>query len=207
MSRLPASPLRDVDREPDLPIESVERRLRIRDHRLHLHDEQRPGARVKREDVDRAAFTPDRERHLDLHDPTETSKTANDQLDDTGMTLVHQAVELFAAPAQPDVEIGAECGGGSNQSADRDAVDPAAIDQGDLGSRETRILRDIHLTTLEANSQGLELSAESESIHPVMVTCGSSLALIWRLNSRISRQLRSTASQSVRINPPTTWAG
>lgn len=201
MSRLPALPLRDFGREPNLPIEPVERRLRIRDHRLHLHHEQRPAARVKREDVDRAAFAPDRERHLDLHDPTETSKAADDQLDDTRMALVHQAVELFASPAHPDVEIGPECGGGSNQGANRDAVDPPAIDQGDLGSREACILRHICLTTLEADPQRTELAAKSESIHSAMVTSGSSLALIWRLTAHVSHQIRSSASQGVGIHP------
>jgi hypothetical protein len=51
----PALPC-DVQRETALPIDPAEHRLQIRDHRLDLDDQQRAGAGMERQDVDRAAL-------------------------------------------------------------------------------------------------------------------------------------------------------
>ncbi len=206
MSRLPAFPLRDFDRKPDLSIEPMERRLRIRDDRLHFDHQQRARARVKREDIDRATFSPDRERDFDLDRPSEASKTTDDQLHDRGVALVHEPVQLLSAPPQPDVEICSECCGSSDHGAHRDAIDPAAIDQRDLGSREARVNRDVGLATLEANPEGSELTAESKSIHSRMVTDVHSLAHMGGVARAASNGIRSFASQGVRIHEPTTRA-
>ncbi len=60
----------DLSSQSSLAVEAMDRRLRVGDDGLDLDDEQRfAGSRDERQDVDRAALAPDRERDLDLDDP------------------------------------------------------------------------------------------------------------------------------------------
>ena len=54
----------DVGRQPRLAIERPQHRLEVRHDGLDLDDEERSGRWVEGEDVDRAAFAADVERHL-----------------------------------------------------------------------------------------------------------------------------------------------
>jgi hypothetical protein len=59
----------DPWRETSLPVETVERRLAVRDDGLDFDDQHDPRLPMEREHVDRASLAVDRERDLDSDVP------------------------------------------------------------------------------------------------------------------------------------------
>ena len=95
----------DVACESSLPIKPMKRRLRVGDDGFDLDDQQGAMRRVKREDVDRTALTPNRERDLDVRDPAAPSQSREEGVDQAGMSLVDEAVQLFATPPKANVSV------------------------------------------------------------------------------------------------------
>jgi len=124
---------------------------------------------MERQDVDRAALAPDRERDLDLDDPAPPNEQCHDRVDQRRVGFVDQPIELFAAPPQLEVHVGAERPGRTNQRSDRHAADLASIDGCDQRAREARVAGDIHLASLVAHAERPELTTEPEPIHPDIV--------------------------------------
>ena len=60
--------------------------------------------------------------------PAGPSKPSDEGFDEDCVRFVDEAVEVLAAPAQPDVHIRAECRRDTVQRPDRDPVELAAID-------------------------------------------------------------------------------
>ena len=98
---------------------------------------------MEREDVDRPALAPDRERDLDLDDPTEPLEESHQGVDERGMRLVHKAVESLASPSKVEVDVRTERGRRPYERAYRDAVELAAIAA--IRERERRARADTSL--------------------------------------------------------------
>lgn len=141
----PATICSHCGREPSLPIQAVQRRLRVRDDRLHLDDEDAFRHGVKREDVDRAALAPDREGRLDLDGPSMRCQPAHHGLDEPRVVLVEEPVELLASKPETEIDVGTEGRCSSNDRTDRHPRELPTIDRGDQRSRQAGPDRDVSL--------------------------------------------------------------
>ena len=106
----------DVACESSLPIKPMKRRR-------------------KREDVDRTALTPNRERDLDVRDPAAPSQSREEGVDQAGMSLVDEAVQLFATPPKANVHVGTKRSGCPHERSDTDPVELASVDRRDQRPR------------------------------------------------------------------------
>ena len=163
--RPPFAPTRDLARQPRLPVERDEGSLDVRDHRLHLDDEQRRRRRVEREDVNRAAFASDRERDFGRDLPAEGCEPPHDRLHERGVRLVQQSVERLAVPEQPAVEPCAECIGERAEHPDRQPICPASFDAGDGRSGDARVPREVDLSPPASPPQRPNRESEPNRIH------------------------------------------
>ena len=110
-----------------LPVEAVQGRLRVGNHRLHFDDEDDPGCPVEGEDVDRAALAPDRERHFDSDVPTGRPEQEHESVHQPRMGLVQKPIQALAPPTEPNVDRGSNSRGDAPQGTDSDPVDLAAL--------------------------------------------------------------------------------
>jgi len=163
--RPPSAPARDLARQPRLPVERDEGSLDVRDHRLHLDDEQRRRRRVEREDVNRAAFASDRERDLGRDLPAEGCEPPHDRLHERGVRLVQQSVERLAVPEQPAVEPCAECIDERAEHPDRQPICPASFDAGDGRPGDARVPREVDLSPPASPPQCPNRESEPNCIH------------------------------------------
>lgn len=65
----PPALTRNVPREPTIPIDLPNEAADVADRALHLDDQECPPPGMPRYEIERAALTEDRERHLGLDDP------------------------------------------------------------------------------------------------------------------------------------------
>lgn len=134
----------DIAGESSLPIKPVKRRLRVGHDGFHLDDQQCAMRGVKREDIHRSAFAPHRERDLDVPDPAVSSQPREEGIDQPGVGLVHESIELFATPPKSNIHVGTKRGGRPYKRSNADAVELAAIDDAikDRESPESRATSD-----------------------------------------------------------------
>jgi hypothetical protein len=163
--RPPSAPARDLTRQPSLPVEHDERSLDIRDHRLHLDDEQRRRRWVEREHVDRTAFASDRERDFGRDLPAEGCERPHDRLHQRGVRLVQQSVERLAVPEQPAVEPCAERIGERAEHPDGQPIRPASFDAGDCRPGDARVPREVDLSPPASPPQRPNRESEPNRIH------------------------------------------
>ena len=102
----PAEPLEaDAAGQPHLGIVSAERLLDRGQLGLELDDQQRPRARVPREQIDRAALAIHREGHLGRDLPARRLQHSSRRFSEACMPGVEEAVEVAAAPPHEQDEI------------------------------------------------------------------------------------------------------
>ena len=159
----------NLARETCLAIQPVERRLCVRDDGLHLDDEERAERGMEGEHIDGPALAPDRKRDLDVDDPAEPRETGDHRINQCGVRLVQESIQLLAAPAQSQVDVGAQGLSRSDEGPDSDTLELPAVDGRNQRSRQTRITRDVRLTTLKSNPERAELPTEPKAIHPAIV--------------------------------------
>ena len=169
MTHVPPAAPDHVARESGFAIQTVKGRLRVRDDRLDLDDEQGAEQWMEGEDVDRPALAPDRERDLDLNNPTKAPKESHEGIDQGRMRLVHQSVEALASPSKVEVDVRAKSSRRLDERAHRDTIELAPIDRSDQGTREAGTDGHVPLAALESDPQRAELASESEGIHPPIV--------------------------------------
>lgn len=135
---------------------------------LDLDHQQRPAGSMPGEDVDRSSLPAHRKCHLRRRFPTEVGQQARHPTDDRGVALVHQSIDLAAAPSNHDNDLGVE----------RPAVPPELLDVAHapaLGARDV-VLRQagrqcyVDLPPAEAMSQCAQNSTDPLVIHARMVT-------------------------------------
>jgi hypothetical protein len=194
---LPASLLGQLRRQAGLAVEPVEHRLRVRNNGLDLDHEQARRGRVPRQNVDRAALAQDRERHLDRDIPASFAEQYHRRVDESGVRLIEQPIEAFAAPAQLQIEARTQCTCDSAQDPERNDRNLAALDLRNHPSRYVGQTSEILLSEAASNAKRPKTSAEND-IHRARVCSGS-------LNRRFTRPslrlLRRTAARAA-YDPP-----
>ena len=93
------------------------------------------------------------------------------------MGLVQEPIKRLAAPAEADVEVGAQCPCNTKQRADRHAIDEPALDLGHLGPGNTRACRDVHLAPTEPDPERTKSPTETARIHRSIVATSAYLAI------------------------------
>jgi len=134
----PLSLCRDERGEARLPVECREHRLDIRDDRLHLDHEERPGWRMPGQNVDRAALAVAGERHLDRRVPPPCTEHLDSPLDERGMRRVEESVERLSPPREDDVHLHPERTGEAHEGIDPQAAGLAKLDPRDGLPRDAR---------------------------------------------------------------------
>ncbi|HEX2754111.1 MAG TPA: hypothetical protein VHM48_01535 [Candidatus Limnocylindrales bacterium] len=82
----------------------MKHRLAVGNDGLDLDDHDPAGLSMPGKDVDRTTFPENRERHLDRHLPAVLLEQFHGSLDETCVRRVEKSIELFATPAQSDVQ-------------------------------------------------------------------------------------------------------
>jgi hypothetical protein len=140
----------------------MERGLRVWHNRFDLDHEKAGSRRVPRQDVDRAALAPDRERNLDRDLPACIAKERNGGIDESGVGLVEEAVEAFAVPSKPHVNLRPKGRGDSAQDANRNLVDQTALYLRDHAAGDIGDLADILLSKALANAKRPKAATEND---------------------------------------------
>ena len=153
-------------------IDRVEHRLEVGDDGLHLHDEQGPGRRVEREDIDRAAFSSNVERRLCGRDPAPTLEPFERELDEPSVPGIDQPIQSLAVPQEPDVNA---CVEGRRDRCKRRKGDPvgaAPFEAPDHGPRYTGRLGEANLAPAASSTKGSKPESESHDVHGNSVGLG-----------------------------------
>jgi hypothetical protein len=85
---------------------------------------------VERQDVDRAPFSPDVERHFDLHEPVQRTECSSDFFNESRVIGVEQPVEPFSVPGQVQLEASRQGGGNRIHGPDGYLFGVAELDAG-----------------------------------------------------------------------------
>lgn len=109
--------------EAPLTIHAGHQRLHVIDPGLHLDDEQRPTARMPRDDVNRAALAVVAEGVLEDHLPAVTSQDGDDIVHEPGMISVAKPIRLSSVPERRERESNLERSGYPPQGTDGQSVD------------------------------------------------------------------------------------
>ena len=163
--RLPPAPARDLARQPRLPVERHEGGLDVRHHRPHFDDEQRRGRPAEREDVNRSAFTPDRERDFRRNLPADGREPSHDRLHQRSVRLVEQPVERLAVPQQSALHSGAERLGDRVEHPHRQPICPAPFDARDGCPGDARLPGEVDLSPPAPSPQRPNRKPEPNHIH------------------------------------------
>lgn len=81
------------------------------------------------------------------------------------MTSVEEAVESFAVPPDPDVEIRTECRADRLDMGETDTAQVAPLDPRTLRGRDARVSAKVRLAPSTADSQGAERSSDANAVH------------------------------------------
>jgi hypothetical protein len=155
----------DLGRESGLAIDSGKRGLRVRHHGLDLGHQNDPSRLMERKDIYRTSFSADRKRHLDVSHPTDQVQTPHEAIDQSCVGLVEETIQTLAVPPEPHVQVGVERLRDTPQLADRNGVDPPALDPGDDRGRDLRLRAKIHLAPAFPEAERAERVTETDGIH------------------------------------------
>ena len=170
-ARNPASFDRDLDREPALPVGRAEEFVHIRDVGFELDDQQRPQARVPREDVDDTAFAVDREGHLRRRDPLrQVAERSGNRFVEARVPGVQQPVEVAGSPSPDDVDPDVERGGDGTEAIKRERAEVPALDPRNRCLADPRPKCEFGLAPSPPNPHESDRAAEPLVAHPPSVT-------------------------------------
>ncbi len=152
--RPPTPTLRDLGREPDLPVKRSEHLRNVDQLSLQLDDQQRCCACVPREPIDHATFAVDGERDLRNERPaTEPVDPLRDSLVERCVPRIDRAIELAATPPDPEIDPGVEGKGDLMDGGHRHALGQPAFDPGDGSCRRPRSHCKLDLRPAISNAQ------------------------------------------------------
>jgi hypothetical protein len=114
-----------------LHVVTAQRFLDGRQLRLELNYEERSRPRVPSEQVDRSAFSEDRECDLRHDDPARVLEIAHHPGAQAGVSLIEQSVEVSSTPADDHNDICIERREESADGAERKPFDSTTLHEGD----------------------------------------------------------------------------
>lgn len=161
---MPAELPSDGKPETHLSVECGEHALDVRDHGLHLDDQDRRRTGMPSEDVDGAAFAGDRERDLGRDLPAPTSQKSHDLFDQSRMVRVEQTIQGFAVPVEPDLETSAKRLGNPVESSDGHSIAAARFRAGHSRRRDVSLCREVDLTPAMATSKGTHRATQTNHV-------------------------------------------
>ncbi len=163
--RFPAELSNDHRREPPVAIDRPDQPLDVDDLRLQLHDQQGLGRRVPREEIDHPAFAPHRERSFRHNDPSRFGEHAHDDLVHRRMAGVQQAIEVRAAPAEEDVDVGPQSRGDGDELLHAHSPEVAALDACNDRPWHARAGGGYPLSQVRPNADRPNASPDARTVH------------------------------------------
>jgi hypothetical protein len=175
--RLPATRPADHVAEACFAIVRGDRRLGIRDDRLDLDDEERLGAGVPPNNIDRATLAEMAEGDLDGRLPAMRVEQADDLVDQPGVRRIEESVEALAMPPNTHVEIGAQRVARRLDMGERHPPDLASLDPRALARRDPGADRHVGLSHPAANPERAKRPADPKGVHPASLPRTAYVAL------------------------------
>ena len=169
---VPATVTANPRRQPELPIERRDHRLRVRNHGFDLDHEQGTSGLQPAEDVDGATLAEVAEGNFDRRLPAALVERAEHLVDKGRVGSIEQAIQRLAMPSNPDVEVSAERRSCRDERLDRDASKLSALDAPVLRPRHPGPRRDVGLAQAAMQAQRSERSTDPERLH------GPSMAVV-----------------------------
>jgi hypothetical protein len=164
--RLPAEVLDDLAREPSLPIQRGQDLADINDRGLELEDKQRAGRRVPRQEIDHAAFSPDRERDFRPNDPLgQPADPPGDTLGKGGVSSVDDSLNACATGSREQLDADFEGVGHLAQDPERHLVEVTLLDPDDRSARYLGGIGKILLAPVSVDASRANGHAEHEVVH------------------------------------------
>jgi hypothetical protein len=125
---------------------------------------------MPRKEVDRPSLAVDGERDFGSHVPADRREDGRDPPDELGMTLVRDAIDVAAAPPDPEVEVDLERTSDGTDCLDLQRFELASFYPGDRLLAHARTDRDIRLTHAEPDAHNSHQRPEPHVVHGRIVT-------------------------------------
>ena len=162
-----------------LPIERREHCLHVRDDRLDLDDQKRPGRLVPGEDVERAALRTHAERDLGNAFPSGLTQKPEEELDELCMAGVEESVGRLAVPIESDAESCLQRLGDSLERVQPKPPRAASFHASDQRLRDPDTLGEIELAPTAPHAQGTQDPADAHAIHSRSIATAAYPAVTW----------------------------
>jgi hypothetical protein len=166
----PADARCDLLRASNLDVEGPKRLTHVDDLGLRLDHEQGTSVGTPRQQVDRAAVSPDRERHLWPRFPASGEHAFRKPLDKHRVITARKAIQVAGMPAGSVVDTDLEHAGHALQRCLGDRAELPALDSADRRVRHAGPPANVSLPETLAHTDEPEERSEGEGIH------GASLA-------------------------------
>jgi len=117
------------------------------------------------DEIDRSGFPIDRKRHFELGVPTAPLQEPGRAADDGRVSFVKQAVEVAAAPSQPDRETGANSPSQGSEGVDLHSADQPALGERDLMLTDIGRVAEILLTPVAPMPERPQRPTDPNVVH------------------------------------------
>ncbi len=188
-ARFPPALACHVCRKTPLAIERADEFVHVDDLGLEFANQERMPLRVPCQEVDHAAFTPDRERDLGRDGPRRPSslERPGDGFVQRRVACTDEALEVPATPARLQVEPNVEGRSDSPERVQRNLAEVAALDARRRPPRDLGCGREIILAPPVPDTRRADHCAESVILHGQIIATSAHLAVMCRDRLRVTR--------------------
>jgi hypothetical protein len=170
----------DPPREASLPVERPEKLVHVGDLGLELDDEQHGRFGPIPQQVDHSTLAAERERGLGRKDPAaDLAESSRDQLVESRMPGVEQAVEVARSPARDQVDADVKNGADASSRREAQIVEVTPFGPRDRGPRDGGKPTQILLPQASPDPELSEHGPDPLIIHRRSLTPGPWLRLTW----------------------------